>query len=180
MNVPLNGISGDKLPIVKVHIFFKEANCEKKSEGIWPENWLWAKYRDLRAPSWLKGGIGPEKELLTKLMERRVGIWVRALTSMAPERERSTRWRLLMMLLKQMTPSHLEEQGFWLGTQEERATGLENDFLRLRRASFSEREREEKGKRRRRRRRTAAIAVPEILWVFRERNGPLLGEIEVL
>ena len=88
-----------------------------------------------------------------KLIERRVGIWVRASTSMVPERERSARWRLLTMLLKQMTPSHREEQGLWLGTQEERATGLENDFLRLRRASFSEREKEEKGKRRRRRRR---------------------------
>ncbi|WVZ09596.1 hypothetical protein V8G54_014126 [Vigna mungo] len=126
--------------------------------------------------------MGPEKLLLLKLMERREGIWERASMSMVPERERSVRWRLLMTLLTQMTPTQREEQGFWSGTQEGRVWGSEKDFFRLRRAWLSERGWEGGRRERRRRkknRRTAAIAVPEILCV-RERNGPLLGKIEVL
>lgn len=137
----------------------------------------------LRAPSLLNSGIGPEKELLAKLMVRRVGICMRASMSIEPERSKSVRWRLEMMLLKQMTPTHLEEQGFWLGTQEERDLGLMKDCLSLRRAWFSLAENEVEGRERRvervrrrrgrreRRRRTAAIAEPESYcgWVEMDR-----------
>ena len=36
------GMGPEKL-LSEIHIFFREANWEKKSEGIWPEKWLRAK-----------------------------------------------------------------------------------------------------------------------------------------
>lgn len=79
------------------------------------------------------------------------------------------------MFLMQITPTHLEVQGFWFGTQEDRDWELVKDCLSLRRASLLEMEMEKEGgrkerekrrrkkKRRKGKERTAAIAEPEKL-----------------
>lgn len=125
--------------------------------------------RDFKAPSRWKSGIGPEKELLMKLIVRRPRSWCKALTSIFPERPKPVRWRPVMAPSKQMTPNHLAEQGEELAgrvTQEVKASAWVNDCLSLRRASVSETaERERRGRRkkmRRKRGRTAAIAEPEM------------------
>lgn len=109
-------------------------------------------------PIRLKSGIGPEKELLTRVMVRRVGISSKASTSIVPERSISARWRPVKTPSLHMTPAHasLLLHGEVFGTQELRAPVLESDCLRLRRASDSGMERERGDRRRRRRRRTAA------------------------
>lgn len=70
---------------------------------------------------------------------------------------------------KQMTPSHLAEQGEEFGSHDLNVFTLVKDFLSLRRASTSDKEREGGGRkqrrRRRKRRRTAAIADPEMRQV---------------
>ena len=77
--------------LLESHSFFNEANLEKKSGGMGPENWFLVRKMDLRAPSLLNSGMGPEKELLTRLMLRRVGICMRASTSILPESPMSVR-----------------------------------------------------------------------------------------
>lgn len=145
------GISPENL-FPASQIFFREDNCLKKSCGIVPEKEFWVKRRDLIVPSLLKLGISPEKELLTKLRVRRPRISARASTSIAPERLRSERWRPVMMLLKQITPTHVPEHGDTFGIHED---SDESEFVRdcfsLRRDCVSdwvEKERERKSERR--------------------------------
>lgn len=67
------------------HTFFKEVNWEKKSPGIGPENWFCWRRRDFMAPSLWNCGIGPVKELLTKLRVLKPRISTMASTSIVPE-----------------------------------------------------------------------------------------------
>lgn len=126
----------------------------------------------------LKSGIGPEKELLTKVMVRSVGISSKASTFILPERPIWGRWRPVKTPSLHMTPAQgsLLLQGEVFGTQELRAPVFERDFLRLMRASDSgmERERGERDKRRgRRRRRRTATAAGDMVDEAEEEMGQL-------
>ncbi|KAF2304140.1 hypothetical protein GH714_028016 [Hevea brasiliensis] len=140
--------------------------------GIGPENWfhsssLWVKRSDFNAPSLLNLGIGPEKELFTKLMVLRPRSCCNASISIVPERPKSERWRPVTKPSKQMAPTHLLIHGLDPETQSFKASARVKEFLNLRRASSSDKENErlqsESATRKRRtRKRTTVISKPEM------------------
>ena len=76
--------------------FFKDDIGVKKSLAISPENSFWLNKSDFNAPSLLNPGIGPENELLAKVIVLSLGSSRGASISIVIERPKSERWRPVM------------------------------------------------------------------------------------
>lgn len=127
------GISPLKL-LLESHSFLKAFMLSKKLGGMEPENWLPESCMDLMLRRRLIAGIGPEKELLTKLMVRSSRTLSKESTSIVPDNPMLSRRMPITLVLRHVIPVHeeaSEEQGSDPGIHESRALFCVNDFLRL-------------------------------------------------
>lgn len=127
--------------LLAMYTFLRESMSTKASSGMSPEKRLLDRYKDLRAPSFLKSGMGPSKllSMILRLLKR--GKVTSESTSILPDRPIFSSCRPHTFPSWHITPAQLllfppGEHGFVDGFQLDReGSALDRELLNFKRAS---------------------------------------------